>query len=164
MSTSISDIERLYRERYYRFRNGLLPLTGSYDLAHDAVQEAFALAIAEFKQFRGEGSLEGWIWRIAVHETLRNRRNGRERQLFDVVEEVGFVPEQDPELAEAIRALPTRRRLIVFLRYFGDLSYDEIANVCEISKGTVAASLAQAHTALRKTLHGKDQVKENHGA
>jgi RNA polymerase sigma-70 factor (ECF subfamily) len=156
MSTSVREIELLYRERYYRFRNGLLPLTGSYDLAHDAVQEAFARAVAEVHQFRGEGSLEGWVWRIAVHETLRGRRNGREPALFEVADEVGYLPEHDPDLADALRSLPPRRRLIVFLRYYGDLSYDEIASVCDISKGTVAASLAQAHESLEKTLSRKD--------
>ena len=45
-----------------------------------------------------------------------------------------------------------RRRLIVFLRYFADLSYSEIATVCEISEGTVAATLAHAHSDLSKAL------------
>jgi RNA polymerase sigma-70 factor (ECF subfamily) len=61
-------------------------------------------------------------------------------------------PEADPELAEALKALPPRRRLIVFLRYFGDLSYGEIAELCGISEGTVAATLAQAHSSLKPTL------------
>jgi len=152
MSPSIREIETLYRKRYYRFRNGLLPLTGSYDLAHDAVQEAFARAVAEINQFRGEGSLEGWVWRIAVHETLRVRRNGRDRGLLEVADDVGYLPEHDPELADALRSLPPRRRLIVFLRYYGDLSYDQIAELCGISAGTVAASLAQAHEALKPTI------------
>jgi DNA-directed RNA polymerase specialized sigma24 family protein len=42
--------------------------------------------------------------------------------------------------------------LIVFLRYFADLSYAEIADVCEISEGTVAATLSQAQAALRDAL------------
>lgn len=161
MRTSVREIERLYRERYYQFRNGLLPLTGSYDLAHDAVQEAFALAVANVSQFRGEGSLEGWVWRIAVRESIRSRRNGREPAVFEVAEEVGYLPDHDQDLADALRELPPRRRLVVFLRYYGDLSYDEIANLCEISKGTVAASLAQAHESLEKTLRRKDV---HHGA
>jgi DNA-directed RNA polymerase specialized sigma24 family protein len=42
--------------------------------------------------------------------------------------------------------------LIVFLRYFADFSYGEIAEACDVSEGTVAATLAQAHDALRVTL------------
>ena len=61
-------------------------------------------------------------------------------------------PERDPELAEAVKKLPPRRRLIVFLRYFADLSYDEIADICGISEGTVGAALAHARSALAEQL------------
>ena len=61
-------------------------------------------------------------------------------------------PESDPVLAAALRSLPPRRRLILFLRYFADLSYTEIADVVGVSEGTVAATLAQARTALRAVL------------
>jgi RNA polymerase sigma-70 factor (ECF subfamily) len=57
--------------------------------------------------------------------------------------------ERDPELAAAVRSLPPRRRLAVFLRYFADLSYGEIAEVLEVAEGTVAATLSQAHAELR---------------
>jgi RNA polymerase sigma factor (sigma-70 family) len=62
------------------------------------------------------------------------------------------VSQSDPELAEAIRRLPPRRRLIVFLRYFGDLSYEQIAELIGVNAGTVGAALAQAHDDLRKAL------------
>jgi RNA polymerase sigma factor (sigma-70 family) len=62
------------------------------------------------------------------------------------------VSDHDPELAAAIRRLPPRRRLIVFLRYFGDLSYEAIGELCGISEGTVGAALAQAHEELRREL------------
>jgi len=62
------------------------------------------------------------------------------------------MPERDAELAAAIKSLPPRRRLIVFLRYFADFSYAEIAEACKVSEGTVAATLAQAHEALRTAL------------
>jgi DNA-directed RNA polymerase specialized sigma24 family protein len=42
--------------------------------------------------------------------------------------------------------------LIVFLRYFGDFSYAGIAAACDVSEGTVAATLAQAHAELRSAL------------
>ncbi|MGH3026211.1 MAG: RNA polymerase sigma factor, partial [Gaiellaceae bacterium] len=60
--------------------------------------------------------------------------------------------ERDPELSEALQALPPRRRLIVFLRYFADLSYAAIAELCEISEGTVAATLSRAHADLSAAL------------
>jgi DNA-directed RNA polymerase specialized sigma24 family protein len=46
----------------------------------------------------------------------------------------------------------------VFLRYFADLSYAEIAAVCGISEGTVAAALAQAKAALQESLE-QDEVR-----
>jgi RNA polymerase sigma factor (sigma-70 family) len=57
-------------------------------------------------------------------------------------------PERDPLLADAIRSLAPRRRLMVFLRYFAGLSYADIAEACDVSEGTVAAALAQARDAL----------------
>ena len=51
-----------------------------------------------------------------------------------------------------MRKLPPRQRLIVFLRYVSDLSYSDIAHACGIAEGTVAATLAQARTALAAEL------------
>ena len=64
-------------------------------------------------------------------------------------------PERDPELATALRRLPPRKRLVVFLRYFADLSYAEIAEVCGISEGTVSATLSQARETLFEELSAK---------
>ena len=62
--------------------------------------------------------------------------------------------------ADALRALPPRRRLIFFLRYFANMSYQEIAAVCEISEGTVAASLAQARATVVEALNESQPVEE----
>jgi RNA polymerase sigma factor (sigma-70 family) len=153
VAASQEDIEALYRERYAAFRNGLLPLAGTSERAHDAVQEAFARAVRQRHAFRGEGSLEGWVWRIAFRLALASRRELQGVSLEDTFELAEIPhPERDPELAEALLRLPPRRRLVVFLRYFADLQYDQIAAVCEISEGTVAATLARAHGELRDTL------------
>jgi RNA polymerase sigma-70 factor (ECF subfamily) len=153
VDASRDEIEALYRERYRAFRNGLLPLTGTSERAHDAVQEAFARALRHRDQFRGDGSLEGWVWRIAFRVALASRRDRPAVALEQAFEGADIPhPERDPELAEALLRLPPRRRLVVFLRYFADLRYDQIAEVCEISEGTVAATLARAHGDLRDTL------------
>ena len=152
---SVSDqLEELYRIRYVSFRNGMAAITGSYESARDVVQEAFARALRDRDQYRGDGPLAGWVWRIAVRVALESRRNGRELTLEELVADAPAPPspERDPVLADALRELPPRRRLIVFLRYFADLSYAEIAALCEISEGTVAATLAHAHSDLSKAL------------
>jgi RNA polymerase sigma-70 factor (ECF subfamily) len=142
----VEPLEQLYRDRYVGFRNALAPVVGSQDAARDVVQEAFAVALRERRKLRRRESLAAWVWRIALRLALRER--GR-RRLDDLPDDLTILePERDPLLAEAIRTLPARRRLVVFLRYFADCSYAEIAEALEISEGTVAATLAQAHATL----------------
>lgn len=158
MGASAESIEGLYRSSYSSFRGGVASLLGSHEAARDVVQEAFAQALRDRKQFRGDGSLAAWVWRIAYRLALRSRRQARTlSQLEELVEAASLPePERDPLLAEALQRLSARRRLIVFLRYFAELSYAEIASLCEISEGTVAATLAQAHAALREDLYPEE--------
>jgi RNA polymerase sigma-70 factor, ECF subfamily len=146
------EIERVYRERYVGFRNALATVTGSRETARDAVQEAFARALRNRDQFRGDAPLEAWIFRIALRTALETRRNGRELPLEEALDPALPQPERDPQLAAALQELSPRRRLIVFLRYFADFSYAEIATACGISEGTVAAALAQSRSALLEAL------------
>jgi RNA polymerase sigma-70 factor, ECF subfamily len=160
MGSLASEIEQLYRTRYLSFRNGMVGLTGSYESARDVVQEAFAQALRDREQFRGEGSLAAWIWRIAVRVALDSRRNGRVLTVDELVAETAAPDrERDPMLAGALRQLAPRRRLIVFLRYFADLSYAEIAEVCGISEGTVAATLTHARADLLQALETEGAIR-----
>lgn len=158
MAASAESIEELYRSRYASFRGGLVGLTGSYETARDVVQEAFAQALRDREQYRGDGSLAAWVWRIAFRVALRSRSNRRRELTLDELVEATPLPgeERDPLLAEALKRLPPQRRLIVFLRYFADLSYAEIASLCEITEGTVAATLAHAHADLLKNLEKEE--------
>lgn len=144
-------IERLYRRRFVGFRNAVATVSGDHDSARDAVQEGFARAYRSRAQFRGEGSLEGWVWRIVLRAALEQRGNGEVLPL-DEVEAALVEPMRDPALAEALAELPPRRKLMVFLRYFADLDYATIAEVCGVGEGTVAATLAQAREALGRRL------------
>jgi RNA polymerase sigma-70 factor (ECF subfamily) len=98
------------------------------------------------------------VWRIAFRVALRSRGNGgRELALEELVEAAPLPsPERDPLLAQALKRLSPQRRLIVFLRYFAELTYSEIASLCEISEGTVAATLAHAHADLQKQLEREE--------
>jgi RNA polymerase sigma-70 factor (ECF subfamily) len=142
-------IEELYRERFAGYCDALATVTGNYESARDAVQEAFARALRKRRGLRRVESLAPWVWTIAYRLALDSRRQTWLGRVEDVDP---ALPERDPELAAAMRSLPPRRRLIVFLRYFADFSYAEIAEACEVSEGTVAATLAQAHDALRAAL------------
>jgi RNA polymerase sigma-70 factor (ECF subfamily) len=154
-----AEIERVYVARYGSFCRMAATVTGSIEAAHDAVQEGFARALAHCHEFRGEGSLEGWVWRIVLRAALDTRRNGRPHALYENAEAAtaDWVPalphpERDPQLADAMRALPERQRLVVFLRYFADLSHAEIAALTGIRSGTVSATLAHAKASLARRL------------
>ena len=145
-------IEELYRARYSRFLNTLVTITGNWDRAHDAVQETFARAYAARHRWRGESSLETWVWRIGLRTALGFRGELESARLNGSFDPLLVEPMRDPLLADALRALPPKRRLVVFLRYFADLSYGEIAEVIGVSEGTVAATLAQARAELEVRL------------
>lgn len=149
MDETAPAIERLYRDRYVRFRNGVAPVAGSYEAARDAVQEGFARALRSSRQYSDRGSLEGWVWRIVLRTALEQRGRGEREEIpLDEVELTLVEPERDLTLTHAVKALPPRRRLIVFLRYFADLPYQTIADALEVDVGTVAATLAQARQEL----------------
>src|SRR5205823_12436839 len=109
-------------------------------------------AIAERAAFRGEGSLSSWVWKIALRQALALREEFAVAELNGAFDPRLVEPTADPALAAALRALPPRRRLVVFLRYFADLSYAEIGDGVGISEGTVAATLHQARAALHEAL------------
>ena len=151
MDVRAKAIEQLYRDRFAGYCDALAAVAGSRESARDAVQEAFARALRQRRRLRREESLAPWVWTIAVrvaHDS-RPRRHGVD---VDVEGPALLDPARDPELAAAIKSLPPKRRTIVFLRYFADFSYTEIAEACSVSEGTVAATLAQAHEALRDAL------------
>lgn len=145
-------IEELYRERYSRFLNTLATITGSWDRAHDAVQETFARAYAARHRWRGDSSLETWVWRIGLRTALGFRGELESARLNGSFDPVLVEPKRDPQLAAAVRNLSPKRRLVVFLRYFADLSYADIAQICGTSEGTIAATLSQARESLHEAL------------
>jgi RNA polymerase sigma-70 factor, ECF subfamily len=151
-------IEDLYRKRYSRFLNTLATVTGSWDRGHDAVQETFARAYAARRSWRGDSSLETWVWRIGLRTALGFRGELEKARLNGSFDPSLVEPERDPKLAEALRALPPKRRLVVFLRYFADLSYADIAQICGTSEGTVAATLSQALDALRDAMTAQETI------
>jgi len=155
VAASGQELEALYRERYLGFRRALAAVTGSYELAHDVVQEAFARALAQPQSYRGEAPLGAWVWGIALRVAREERRDSGFAPLGEAIEAELPEPAHDPELRDALRALPPRRRLIFFLRYFADMTYSEIAAVCRISEGTVAASIAQSRASIAEALESE---------
>jgi RNA polymerase sigma-70 factor, ECF subfamily len=147
----IEVLEAIYRRSFSRFLRVALAIVRERELAREVVQEAFARAIQRRLQFSGQSAPEAWVWAIVVnqaHDVARQRSHdpsdGNEQS-----SENGHT-QQWPELRAAIAALPERQRLAVFLRHYADMDYEQIADVLQVKRGTVAATLHAAHTTLRK--------------
>ena len=146
------ELETLYRERFRAFLLSVTALLGNGDEALDVVQDAFARALRRRASFRADGDLEAWVWRIVLNAARDRRRSrGRER-LEGWLEPAATAVEADGDVRASLLRLPERQRLVVFLRYYADLSYDQIAEALGVRPGTVAASLNAAHANLRRNL------------
>jgi RNA polymerase sigma-70 factor (ECF subfamily) len=156
---TVAALEQLYRSRYQRFLRLALALVGSREAAADVVQEAFARALRSRLEFRGEGSLESWVWRTVINLAHTHNQHLRPAFVIDSIDPArgganGHAGEQWAELRAAVAALPERQRHALFLRHYADLSYEEIAEVLEVARGTVSATLHAAHATLARTLEG----------
>ena len=143
-------IESVYRRRYIPFRNALATVSGDRDSARDVVQEAFARALAERERLQRVESAEPWIWKIALRLALRSRVRGSDEPLERALDPQLPEPERDPELAQALRQLPPRRRMIFFLRYLADLPYAEIGLICGMRGNRGSGPLRGPRTTSRR--------------
>jgi RNA polymerase sigma-70 factor (ECF subfamily) len=148
-------IEELYRDRYADFVRVATAISGSRETGRDAVHDAFVSAIRRRRDFRGEGSVDAWVWRIVVRNSVKQRSRGR-RRLADpaLTDDLPVEPlsGRDAVVRAAVAALPERQRLMLFLRYYGDLDYRTIARATGVKLGTVGAELHGAHRNLRRSL------------
>lgn len=147
-------------------------LTGNRADAEDMVQETFARALAASGQFRAGSNLDAWLYRIMVNAHISAYRKRRHVQLVSDVNLEGwqeaFPPAVsaedlvlsgtlDADVAAAMRALPEKRRLAVYLADVEGLSYRQIAERAGISVGTVRSRLHRGRNALRAALAVRDQ-------
>jgi RNA polymerase sigma-70 factor, ECF subfamily len=151
---ALTELESLYRVRFEHFARVASAITHDGESGRDAVQNAFAAAVRERRSFRGAGSVDAWLWRIVVNEAKRLRREPLPQSLdaADVPALNGNGSHDELGVRALLAALPDRQKEVVYLRYYADLGYREIAEVLEIEVGTVSATLSAAHTRLRKTL------------
>jgi RNA polymerase sigma-70 factor, ECF subfamily len=152
---TLAAIEGIYRTHLPEFRRAAAAITGDRELACDAVQDAFARAVRRQAGFRGEGSLDGWIWRIVINTTLsqtRARRATRPLAGDPSTSDNGHTDAATERVRSALALLPERQRLILFLHYYADLDYATIAQAIGISIGTVGATLHTARANMRRRL------------
>jgi DNA-directed RNA polymerase specialized sigma24 family protein len=143
----VEELEALYRERLPDFTRAAAAIAGDEEAGRDAVQEAFAKALRKRRRFRGEGSLEAWVWRIVVNAARDAGRRRRRKLTTPPPLEV-----RAEELGLPLELLTERQREVLFLHYYADLDYTTIADVLEISSGTVGATLNAARQTLRGVL------------
>ena len=152
---TIEELESLYRADLPRFVRAAAAIVGDEAAGRDAVQEAFVQAVRKRASFKFEAPLEAWVWRIVINEALALRRRRASEFEWDsestTTPSTNHVPEHDSAVRAWVAALPERQRLAVFLRYFADLDYQSIAVALEVEVGTVSATLATAHAALRRS-------------
>jgi RNA polymerase sigma-70 factor (ECF subfamily) len=147
-----------YTARFRQFHRVASAIVGDAELGRDAVQEAFARAISRRSDYRGDGPLDAWLWRAVTNVARDYRRTASSAAL------PGELPDRpdgsasvevdrlDTTIRRRVARLPERQRTALFLRYYVDLSYTEIAAVLQIRTGTVSATLNAAHKALRTDL------------
>ncbi len=146
--------------------------------AADTTQEVFLKVFRGMKHFHGESTLKTWIYRIAVHEASNRRRwwfrhKARETSMepanpdasgAGIALEDTFVDERespfDNVVHQEVRArvgqelckVPEPYRTTLILRDLEEMSYEEIAEVMEISLGTVKSRLTRGREALKQRL------------
>lgn len=138
-------------------------IVGDRHLGEDVVQETFLTALRKIHTWTGEGSIEGWIYRIGYRQAIAQLRRRRDHPTdpSDLVDRVDANPgpEQDAirsELARRIddaivRLNPTLRAAFV-LRDVEGLSTAEVAGVLALSESAVKMRLKRARLALRRSL------------
>ncbi len=126
-------------------------LVVSHDDAEDAAQETFIRIFRSVGRFRGDSSLKTWIYRIATNEALRTLERRREGQVaidtpgsgvnaMPADEYTDYSDLEGVRLQKAIRSLPAGQQLVFNLRYYDELSYNEIARITEMSAASAKTS------------------------
>ena len=135
-------------------------LVVAQDDAQDATQETFIRVFRSFDKFKDDSSFRGWIFRIATNEALRligYRKQGQKSLEEDEngvnrIASDNYVDYTDLEavkLQKAILSLPTKQQATFNMRYYDELSYDEIA---EATGSTASAAKMNFHIAKEKII------------
>lgn len=130
-----------------------------HDDADDLTQEIFIKVCKNIHQFREDSQLYTWIYRIATNECLSFLKKKRRRFLLpigDVEAELSYKidhgeyisgDEIQVKLQKALLTLPDKQRLVFNMKYFDEMSYDDISDITGTSVGALKASF---HHAVKK--------------
>ena len=151
-------IVRNYGERlYWHIRR----FTCSHEDTDDLLQETFTKIWTALPSFREDAWLFTWIYRIATNETLNFLRKQKVRSLLSsgsLAEEMEKKIDSDPYfsgnelqriLMKSIQKLPNKQKAVFTMRYFDEMSYDEIAEITGSSVGSLKASYHHAYKKIK---------------
>ncbi|HWY49388.1 MAG TPA: sigma-70 family RNA polymerase sigma factor [Bryobacteraceae bacterium] len=154
----------LYKDRVYSI--SLYFFHGDPAVASDVTQQVFLKVMTSIQQFRGEAEFSTWLYRLVVNACLdvaRSRKSdavSADRSRIEAFAAPGSQEEDyaNAQMANSVRAavsvLPPKFRIAVLLRYFEDLSYEQMAKALHCSMGTVASRLSRGHKMLAERLKG----------
>ena len=143
--------------------------------AEDNLQEGFIKVFTYIKNFRHEGSLEGWVRKIMVNVSLEKFRK---QQVIYPVEDLTVFESKNysndiiekitaDELIELIQQLPPRYRMVFNLFVMEGMSHKEIAEMMEITEGTSKSNFARAREIMKRKvteLYGETEISKNYTA
>jgi len=153
--------------------NLILGMLGDTSDAADAAQEVFLKAFKGIRNFRQGSSLKTWLYRIAIREALNHRRWFRRHLQRNIsidaepdegcgpieIEDLGATPfdllaaqEIQSVVQGALQQVPDVFRSAVILRDLEGLSYEEVAEVLDVSVGTVKSRILRGRRALKEIL------------
>jgi len=126
---------------------------------NDTLQNVFVKIWMNLENFEGKSSLFTWIYRIAINESVtflnKKRRvfflpmQSIENDLVEKIEDDNFFNgnEIQKKLQKAILILPKKQKLVFNMKYFDDLKYEEMAEILNVSVGTLKSTY---HIAVKK--------------
>jgi RNA polymerase sigma-70 factor (ECF subfamily) len=152
------DMTDLYHTSYRRLVAQVYAFTTDLGEAQDAVQEAFARALARRGHLSDIDAPEAWLRTVAVNIV---KRRWRRKQLLDrillrerpVTRFLEDAPQPDrADLRDALATIPRTYREVIVLHYLADLPVDEVAAILEVPVGTVKSRLSRGREALKGLL------------
>src|SRR5690242_2510094 len=146
---AVPEYDDFYAALWPRLVRTAYAVSGDLGVAEDAVQTAFAKAYRSWRRISRLASPEAYVRKMAVNEVLNTRRRAHARrevvraELPDGPAGTEAVSAHD-ELWQAVLVLPPRQRAVLVLRYYEDLSEQQIADVLGCRPGTVKSQASAA--------------------
>jgi RNA polymerase sigma-70 factor (sigma-E family) len=149
-------LDQLYRAHAASARRFALMLTGDRPLSEDLVQEAFVRVAAKLDGLRDRDKFGAYLTRAVANLAKSHfrrqevaKRHSRTVDAATLVVDPVDVATNDALLV-ALRRLPVQQRAALILRYYDDLSHDEIARLLDCPVGTVKSQLSRGLARLRR--------------